>query len=540
MPVALRAVGPAVDNHVKTMEPRHHPISRINLTVFFAFLLFYLSLSPFSISGMGYELENMTVCSELFENLKHFIGRAPAYVPLVMPRHGIFEAILQLPFYSVAHLLGGGDLTVDRVLSLEPVIETSLICTILFIWVGELTGSLRWAYVLAIAAGLTTMLWPYAYIGLETSQALFLFLAAYMALASRRRSVTHTILFILVASLAVSIKTAGVFLLPAIIFVGVVYVRRLAPSARTLCFLTFACAIALCCITCSTLAAISPQYIGYGGRAGFARRFAVPPTVAVFNLISMITSANKGFLIYCPVLIIAFVGVKAAYKANSGLTLFALLAFGGIALGLSCTIFWADEVWGPRYLLSAVPPLIMMIAAGKIEVEFRLRRQLGIFVLMIFGLGISFLGSFYSYHLLHEVGTRAGPIPLEQIQTGSQWNPIRFDLQLLRVWIHSRLGNADYDQSWPPASHQWTTLFPSGDASKPVRLRPFAVAQPFLFQGFPGWTLRPELFLWLGSAVALVLGLALFWRNCHLCFQLSALTNPTITSSGTEPQKTPV
>src|SRR5207249_8748919 len=99
---------------------------------------------------------------------------------------------------------------------------------------------------IAMVAAFGTMLWPYAYIGLETKQSLFLMLAGYLALCnSGRVTWMRTIGLAFASGLAVSVKSTSVCLLPAICFVIWVYFNRewrrhwmkIALTVAAICFL---------------------------------------------------------------------------------------------------------------------------------------------------------------------------------------------------------------------------------------------------------------------------------------------------------------
>src|SRR5215469_17503014 len=93
-----------------------------------------------------------------------------------MPRHGVIELLFEIPFVLIGRAFGGGSVWADRTLSLEFVLATAALVTLIFDWTWKITSNLAWSYLLSIAAGLCTMLWPYAYVGMETTQAFFLFL----------------------------------------------------------------------------------------------------------------------------------------------------------------------------------------------------------------------------------------------------------------------------------------------------------------------------------------------------------------------------
>src|SRR5207244_460538 len=69
---------------------------------------------------------------------------------------------------------------------------------------------------LSLTAAFGTMLWPYAYLGMETKQSLFVMLAGYLGLANGKiRGWPTLILFALVCGLALTMKATGIVMWPA-------------------------------------------------------------------------------------------------------------------------------------------------------------------------------------------------------------------------------------------------------------------------------------------------------------------------------------
>src|SRR5262249_14113281 len=147
-----------------------------------------LSLSPLSVQDMGYMFAYRASTGRLVTNLGRWLTFRPATEPFPRGHHGILENILEVPFVATSRLLfGASEGWADRMMALEPVIAVSVIVSLIFVWVHRIAGSLKWAAVLTGVAAFTTMLWPYAYIGIETSLSLFLLLAAFLVLAPRQK-----------------------------------------------------------------------------------------------------------------------------------------------------------------------------------------------------------------------------------------------------------------------------------------------------------------------------------------------------------------
>jgi hypothetical protein len=226
-----------------------------------------------------------------------------------------------------------------------------------------------------------------------------------------------------------------------------------------------------------------------------------------FNIVSLLVSPNKGLLIYCPVLIICLLGIHHAYQRSPQVAIFAGLTLAGLA-GCSLFFFYADETWGPRYLHSAVAPLIVCFATTRESVRFRIRKELILVVLVSWGMAVSFLGAFYYYGTLQRAATQAGQATIETFQTDANWNHIRFNLMLLRVW---EKGGTDRVE-WTPTRHWWFEQPPDAAPLKTLNLRDYALPQSSLVRGWALEKTGPYLIVWWCYLICLIAGtLLLVW-----------------------------
>jgi len=476
---------------------------------FLALALFYLSLSPGAIMGMGYTGENVNAANQVIAILGDWLKLEPTRIRVTWPRHGLFELIFELPFLLLSRLFfGSSPQWADRILSIQPVLITSLICTLVFIWVRRITGSLVWSYALGIVAALTTMLWPYAYIGLETTQSLFLLLSGYLALGSDRKNTwPHALFFALSCGLAVSLKSNSVFLAPAVALLCFVYTRSKSadPALKTTDWRKTTAVVATIVSVYGLNAytrSLSPTWAT--GTLNVFKLFNVDgPLTVAFNMLSLFGSVNKGLFIYCPVVLICLLGLPKAYKKNARVVIFASLILGGLVGGCSLFYFYTDETWGPRYLHSAVAPLIVCLALTRESMRFRLRRELPLLVLGVLGAAVSFLGAFYYYGTMHLAATQCGQATIETLQGDPNWNHVQFNLMLLRVW---RRGGTDA-APWTPARHWWYEQPPDAAPLKTINLRDFATPQSSLVRG---WSIPKEgayKIIWYAYLICLFSGL---------------------------------
>ena len=70
----------------------------------------------------------------------------------------------------------------DFVLSFQPALLTAATLAVLYLWLRKICSPGKSLF-LTMTGAFGTMLWPYAYISLETKQTLFILLAGYMGLA---------------------------------------------------------------------------------------------------------------------------------------------------------------------------------------------------------------------------------------------------------------------------------------------------------------------------------------------------------------------
>lgn len=437
--------------------------SRVAPLVFLGLLLSLLSFSPGAIRHMGYTGENMDAVNAWLDG-----------TPVTWPRHGVLELIVEAPFLVLGRMLPGGQRGQDLILSLEPVLLTALLCTLLFVWIRRITSDAVWAYVLTLMAAMTTMLWPYAYIGLETTQSLAVLAAGYLAL--ERASFApwrRMILLALAAGFAIAVKSNGLHLLPAVAYILYVYCREGHPRGRIVTLVGVVAALYAAGAYTRSLSLVWQR-----GMLASLKEFGVEPLMALFNAIAALASINKGLLIYCPILLLSIVALPRARQTHRHLVVFAVLTLLGLLGGTSLVFFWSDETWGPRYLHAAIAPLILCIAAARRGVAFRVRRELPAIVLSIAGLAVSALGVFVYYGAVYFGTVDTKQPTLEALQYDPAWNHVRVNLRLAEIWYARDQNMA---RPWPPPPH-WNLSRPPPSAGPPTDLRKYAAAQPILLR----------------------------------------------------------
>lgn len=482
------------------------PDRRFAVVFFFAVGLLYLSLSPFTISHMGYTGEEIPATRQL-------LGSRPG--PVQWPRNGAVGLLLQLPFVAAGDLLAGSEDGGDRLLALQPVLASALLVTMIFVWGSRLAGSRGWGLTLALIAAFGTMIWPYAYIGLETTQSLFLLLAAYLALEARGpRTWPRSVLFGLCAAVAVSAKSNGVMLLPAVGFLIWAYFRRGRTESeleRPPWWQAASVAALVVAVFCANGYLRSLSWARFGGAVAYVSGWRAENILSpLLHLAGFLGSPNKGLLVYAPVAILGLLALPRAFAADRRLAIFAVLTCAGLAGGFALLDVWSDETWGPRYLHSCVAPLVLCLAAARREKPARLRSEIPLAVCAVLGFVVSLLGALFYYGSLSGVAFRTVPVTIGTFQGDPIWNHVRFNARLLKVWLRTKTGRTAGPELLRPG-RPWNFHDPSAVPPwNPMDLRAMAVPQARLLQsrqaGAPpdrGWKL-----LLVASAFAGLIGVA--------------------------------
>lgn len=497
----------------KDVIPR---LARKPAAIFFAAVaLGYLALSPGTLEGQGYNGENLTAVDQLVTNLFNLVTHRPL-VPMTWTRHGGLELLFELPFALLSRLLFGASVKwLGRIMSLQPILATAAICTLLFVWARELTKDARWSYRLALAAAFATMLWPYAYIGLETTQSLALFAAACLALAGRARYTWFELLaFAFCSATAVTVKLNGIFLLPALAFLSWVYLRGAQAKQGKRGAALVAVTVLLFYSLNSYLKALSWANSASGSIGYFRAMLVDGPTTALLQAFSYFGSANKSVLIYAPLVGLALWRLPQAWRINRSLVIFALLVLGSLVGGFALVVVWTDETWGPRYLHSAIAPLLMCLAAAGMGVESPPRRDLPLLALAVLGLLVSLPGALVSYTRLHQAAINSEQSTLTALQYDPTWNHVRFNYKLLNLWLNPQRGASQSPAQWPPPPRWWFESPATAPLLKTIDLRELATPQPLVLHEWrPSFVLPKKIFqvIRVAGLLCLVLSLSLLF-----------------------------
>ncbi len=488
--------------------------------------LFYCAFTPSTSAFMGYMQENITAAKQVTDNLINLAKLAPLS-EINWTHHGCTETILEVPFILLSRVLfGESRIWMGRILLLQTILATSLLCALILVWTRKLTGSCVWGYCLALFTGVSTMLWPYAYIGMETTQSLFLFYGSYIVLIREKKDTWLEAAQVgLACAVAVSAKMNGIFLIPAVGFLLLLYFTKDSAPRTKRNWLRYAFIVAVVVGSIiSNRYTRNTYWASQGGEENYLATILIDsPLTLVMNIFDYFGSANKSLLIYAPIVILSFLAIRRAFKVQPAIVIWALLTLSGLAGGFALMVVWTEETWGPRYLHSAIAPLVICFAATVSGKPFRLRQEMLLVATVVLGVVVSFLGIVFHYGCLYVAAINSSQSTLEAFQHDPRFNHLRFNLHLLRIWGSARLGRASQPEPWPPEPFWWFARPPGAPVTKQIDLRNLAIPTPVLFRGWNPGSLSSErtyrLFRF-ACLSCLLLGIIGLWKAGRLAVNL--------------------
>jgi hypothetical protein len=462
----------------RTIVKDSHSVRIMAILVFFAVFACYLSLSPATVSGRGNVDKEIASGTRMLANFTAWVKHHPLS-PLLRSEHGPLPVLLDLPFIKLGKLI----VAPDFIMSFQPVVLTAALVTLLFIWLRRFATP-GVSLLLTLAGAFGTMLWPYAYIGLETKQSLFIFIAGYLSLARGKiRGRRGLIAFAIICGVAVNLKYTGFVMLPA---VGYLVYAQFRDDWR----LRWRQALGVLTIIGSfcLLNALGHKFLWdpSGAGAPLLPGWSVDSLfLFLCNIVGVFGSPTKGLFLFAPILAATIWAIPRAWRCNRDIVVYALLVTGCMAGMISLTITPADELWGCRFMHIAIAPLLMCIGAAWPRLEWR--KHLPMAALALLGVVFSFLGSFSFYESRVRASADAHQNTIQWLTGDFVWNEIAFNARAFSVW---RSGGSP--TPWIPF-HIWWILAPPPGAEpwKTIDLQAYCKPQSFLLQWWdkqPGGT----------------------------------------------------
>ena len=268
--------------------------------------------TPSSIGGQGYTDEDIQSGLRVLAVAKAWLRGLPKPA-MEWTRNGPVPTIFDLPFLKLGQIL----VSPDFILSFQPPLLTAALATILYLWLRKLCSP-SMSLLLTLSGAFGTMLWPYAYRWSEKlSGSFFVLLAGYLALANGKlRTWPRLLLFAATCGCAISMKSVGMVLWPAIAYLIYVQFRGGLRSHRRQIF-----AMVVVIGTIWALGALGRHFY-WAPKFGSATAFRFWLTSSAFqvfsNIIGVFGSPTKGLFVYSPLLLAGIYAVRErfAYSAR--------------------------------------------------------------------------------------------------------------------------------------------------------------------------------------------------------------------------------
>lgn len=300
--------------------------------------------------------------------------------------YGVLPSLLAVPLHLVGALLApagpAADYTTRFAVTALNAPLTAAAGAVLAAWALRLGASPAWAAALALLYGLATFAWPYARTFFSEPLAALLILGAaeraHAAQQPGQPAMQGRALFVagLAAGLLPATRIAAGVVLPVL---GL-YVLWGAWQGRPACRSWLRSVFGVLRGPLSWLAGLlpglalvvwynlarfgTPLASGYASEAGL---FTTPLLVGLYGLL---LSPGKSVLLYAPPLLLALPGAVALWRRGAQATV--LLALGLFLSHLLLYARWGEwpggGVWGPRFLLPVVAPLLVL-AAGFVPLR---------------------------------------------------------------------------------------------------------------------------------------------------------------------------
>ncbi len=242
----------------------------------------------------------------------------------------------------------------------------------------------------------------------------------------------------------------------------------------------------------------------FGGYAG--ETFSYPFFTGLLRLTIL---PNKGLFWYAPIVLLAPLGFVALFRRDGRLALAFALSF--VALLFAASAWWAwdgQAGWGPRLLLPALPPLVVL-AGFACASSGRPTRIAGALALLL-GSGVNLLGALVPFPAVYALSSAVPPQPIAEARAaGTQyeiargedgrllataphhlsltpaWSPIRVHALLLVAKLRGNAAGTLASEGLPDLDPAFKPVLPRDAAPAMVlALRPLGIGwgREFLFE----------------------------------------------------------
>lgn len=308
--------------------------------------------------------------------------------------------------------------------SLGSPLFTALTVLLFFLWGRRVFGEDRAALRAALLLGLATMIWPYAKRSWSETPQMTLLVGAALLLArpGDRSRASPLVGAGLLVGASVALRITGAVLVPVFLLPLLLGTDRRAVVRRILLFGAGGIVVTLPLV-------IGANWIRFGSPLSlFGWRMGGFTTPFFEGLAGLLASPGESLFLYSPILLLGAPLLPRLWKeGRRGAFLLALLL--PVALLLLYAPWWFHAyTWGPRFLLPAIPFLLLPLASPEAWSSRRWRRA--ILALGVLSVTVQILGTVVHLGDLGELErplVRHGLLPPDRPLTRQDtwWHPLR-------------------------------------------------------------------------------------------------------------------
>lgn len=293
--------------------------------------------------------------------------------------------LVQVPFYLAGRLLARAvavvaphlrwvqralpRVAVNLALVLITVGEALMLCAV----AARLLGDLRFGLATALLFAFATVAWPYSKIGFYEpflGLCLLTVMLALLLAARRPRRWGWWLLAGFVWGWGFATKPTFVLILPGLaLFVFLVRKHRTISEAKADCGWWWAASACLAGLAPWLAVVLWYNWLRSGSiwGPGYAPwNWEVSLSWEVFGkqLVAYLLAPGRGILVFCPVVVLAIIGARGAWRKQPALVGAALLLFAPYWLFHAARVAPDSWAWGPRYLVPVLGPLMLLVPWG--------------------------------------------------------------------------------------------------------------------------------------------------------------------------------
>lgn len=315
----------------------------------------------------------------------------------------------------------------------------------------------RRALLVAALCAVGTLIWPYSKIGMDTTLMAMLALTILAATWTARRPTGGRFALLGVAvALTINSKAYGTVLVLGVLPLFASALIQLVRERRVQALAVFAVPV-----ICGLAAIAWYNWYRTGSVSNFDNTFIAEQLVGVpFSVIGLLVSPGKGLVFYSPLVVLGILGLRELWRIDRALARTIVLTASLNVLFIATSISWADETWGPRYLVPSAWLLVLPIAWWATS----RRRRRWLITVALLGACVQFAGIFASYAVtLPAARTLAGePVYLygdwsarvAYGDDGPRWipqaSPLLFQLELTAAYFKEKLSGSGFTVTYKP------------------------------------------------------------------------------------------